>query len=117
MQGHRAQAAVFGQLGQLNATISSSFHPARNFTVKGIFTAARTASKISPNRRQIAQQSRAAIALHHFLRRATQVQIHQIESQVLDNPSRLRHRLGIAAKKLRRNRMLVLVEMQIALAY
>src|SRR5206468_4757460 len=63
---------------------------------------------------QIAQQSRAAIALHNFLRRTSKVQIHEIEAEAFDNARRLSHDLRSAAKELRGDRMLVLVEMKIA---
>ena len=67
------------------------------------------------DRGQILQQTGAAVALHDFLRRAPEIEVDQVEAEVLNHPRRLRHHLGIAAKKLGRDGMLVLVEMQIAL--
>ena len=66
---------------------------------------------------QITQQSRAAIALDDFFRRAAQIQINQIKAKALHHARRLGHHLRIAAKQLRRNGMLVFVKMQIALSF
>jgi len=47
VEGNGSEAATFGPCAPvLRRRFSSSVHPARNFTVKGIFTAARTDSKI-----------------------------------------------------------------------
>ncbi len=69
------------------------------------------------NRRQVAQQPRSAIALDHLLRRTAQVEINQVEAEILDHPRRVRHYSRIAAKKLGRDGMLVLVEVQVALGF
>ena len=67
------------------------------------------------NRRQIAQQAGASVALHDFLCRTAQVQVNEVEAEALNHARRLGHHMRIAAKKLRQDRMLVFIEMQIAL--
>ena len=83
--------------------------------MKGIFTAARTASKIFP----IAGRSRSRPdpPLHFTTFFAGQPRFRSTRSKPksFDHARRLRHHLRIAAKQLRRDRMLVFVEMQIAL--
>ena len=84
--------------------------------MKGIVTALRTARKISLNARQVAQQARAAVRADHSLGRAAQIQIHQVEAGLFDNPRRLGQRLGIGSEELRADGVFVVVEGQIALA-
>ena len=97
-------------------TMSASFQPRRNFTVKGIVTALRTARKISPMRGRSRSRPEPPLRAHHPLGRAAQIQVHQVEAGLLHNPRRLGQRLGIGAEELRADGVLVVVEGQIALA-
>ena len=65
------------------------------------------------DQRQIAQQSRAAVALHHFLHRAAEVDIDDIEAQILADARGVGHHRGIGAEELRGNGMLVRLESQV----
>src|SRR6185437_13602965 len=69
-----------------------------------------------PDCRQILEQARTSIALDHPLGGTTQVQINQVKACILYNFRRLSESVGIAAKKLSCNRMLVFIEMEIAFA-
>ena len=69
--------------------------------------------KDASDRRQIAQQAGASVALHDFLCRAAQVQIHQVEAEPFDDARCLRDPPRVAPKQLRRNRMLVVIESEI----
>src|SRR5581483_1574175 len=73
--------------------------------------------KNRPDARQIAKQSRPAIALHYFLRWTSEVQIDKIETEVFHDACGVCHHLRIAAEKLRGDRMLIFVEMQVALGF
>ncbi len=86
----------------------------RNFTVKGIVTALRTVAKDLADLRQIAQQARPAIASHHALRRAAQVQVDGVKARILHDPRSLGQRLRIRSEQLRPDGMLIVVERQIA---
>ena len=96
-------------------TSSRSFQPARNFIVNGIEIAARTVRQNLLDQRQIAQQARAAVARHHFLHRAAEVDIDDVEAH---DPGNTRAAsaitCGIGAEQLRRDRMLVGIEIQVA---
>src|SRR5439155_5840042 len=74
------------------------------------------ALKDGADARQIAQQSRTTVALHHAFGRTAKIQVNDIEAQLLHNLGGAGENFRVAAKKLRRDRMFVLVEMQIALA-
>ena len=65
--------------------------------------------------RQVAQQARASIALHDLLRRAAEVQVDQVEAKVLDHARGVGQGSRVAAKQLRRDRMLVAVEGEVLL--
>ena len=75
--------------------MSLSLQPMRNFTVKGIDTADAYGFENLGDQGKIAQQSTAAVALHHALGGAAQVQVDEVKSGVLDNAGSLRERLGI----------------------
>src|SRR6185437_13853365 len=61
-------------------------------------------------------QAGTSVALDHPLGWTTQVQINQIKAPILYNFRRLRQGVGITAKKLGCNRMLIFIEMEIAFA-
>ena len=76
----------------------SSFQPRRNFTVKGIVTAARTDSKILPISGR--SRSRPLPPLHgdNALGRAAQVQVDHVEAGVFDDLAASRKRAGLEPK-------------------
>ena len=67
-------------------------------------------------RRQVAQQPRAAVAAHHALGGAAEVQVHGVEPGVLDDARGFGQRLGIGPEELRADGVLVVVERQVAAA-
>src|SRR5206468_9897993 len=64
---------------------------------------------------KVAQQAGTSVALDDFFRGAAQVQVDQVEAQAFDHAGSLGHDLRIAAEKLRRDGVLVFVEVKIAL--
>ena len=114
MQRDRLQTAILGQLRHLTATSSWSFQPARNFIVNGIVMAARTVAQNRLHQRQIAQQARAAVALHHLIHRAAEVDVDNVEAQVLADARRFRHHGRVGAEQLRGDGVLVILERQVA---
>ena len=86
----------------------------RNFTVKGIVTALRTARKISPMRGRSRSRPEPPLRADDPLGRAAQIQIHKVKAGLLDNPRRLGQRLRIGPEELRADGVLVVVEGQIA---
>ena len=100
MQCDRAQAAVFGHLGQLHAdnifVVPAGAELYREWNLDGC------AHRFEDfaDRGQIAQQAGAAIALDHLLRRAAEVKVDQVKAEIFDHAGRVRHHSGIAAKKL-----------------
>ena len=116
MQRHSIQSARLRQPRQLhahNAVIVPShakLHRERNRHRRS------HPLKDARNQRQVAQQSTAAVAAHNPFRRASQVQIHNVEARIFHNARRLRQCLWIGAEQLRRDRMLVFVVGQVPLA-
>ena len=110
VQGDRSQPAVLGHLREVDvdnflvAPAGAELH--REWYGHG---RAHRLEDVA-DERQVAQQSRAAIALHDLLCRTAQVQIDHVEAQVLDHARRVRQRRGIAAEQLRRDGMFVAVE-------
>ena len=88
----------------------------RNFTVKGIVTAARTRFEDLLNCGQIAQQAAAAVAVDDALRRAAEIEIDEIEAGVLADARAVGECLGVGAEELRGDGMLVVVVREVALA-
>jgi len=115
MQGDGAQAAVLGHSRQshtddlLLAPSRAEFHRKRNAHSRP------HRFKNTTNRGQIPQQAGSAIALDDLLRRTAQIEVDQVKTELLDQVGGLGHDPGIAAKQLRRDRVLVFVEMEIPL--
>ena len=82
--------------------------------VKGIVIAARTLRRMLSTSGRSRRQSRAAVALHNFVDRAAEVDIHDIEAEVLARFRRVGHYLRIGAEKLRGNGVLFRFKIQIA---
>ena len=68
--------------------------------VSGMVIAARTLPKQALHQRQVAQQPRAAVAPHHFVHRAAEVDVHHVEAQVLADAGGVGHHLRVGAEKL-----------------
>ena len=66
--------------------------------------------------REIAQQTGTA-ALDDFFRRTTEIDVHRVVAQVFDHFCGFRHDGGISAEKLRRDGMLVFLEIEIAQSF
>ena len=66
------------------------------------------------HQRQIAQQAGAAVALHHLVHRAAEVDIEDVEAQVLADARGVGHHGRIGAEELRGDGVLFGVEIQIA---
>ena len=114
MQRDGLQSAIFGELSHFHGhqllivPAGAELHGERNrdgrpHLAQDLF-----------HQRQIAQQSRTAVALHHFVDRAAEVDVDDIESKILASLGRVGHHLGIGAKQLRRDGMLLRLEVQIA---
>ena len=69
------------------------------------------------DQRQVAQQTRPAVALHDFLGRTAEVQVDQIEAEVLHHAGGVRKRRGVAAKQLRRNRVFVAIKREVLFGF
>ena len=82
--------------------------------VNGMEIAERTVRRISSTRGKIAQQTRSAVALHHFVHRAAEIDIDDIEPHILANAGGIGHHRRIGSEQLRRNGMLFGFESQIA---
>ena len=67
----------------------------------------------SLERFQIAQQTRAA-ALDHFFRRASQIDINEVETELLDHAGCARHYFRVSAEQLSRNWVLVRFKEEVA---
>jgi len=65
--------------------------------------------------RKIAKQAAAAVALDHFVHRASEVDIQDVEPEVLAYPRGVGHHCRIGAEELRGNRVLFRLECQVAL--
>ena len=115
VQRNRRQAARFRHARQFHADDLFVIPSRAEFHGEGNLHGAAHRFENLADRRQIAQQAGASVALHDFFRRAAQIQIDQIEAQALDHARGLGHHLRIAAEKLRRNRVLVFIEVEIAL--
>ena len=81
--------------------------------VRGIFTAARTARKISSQERKFAKQT-GATALDDFLGGTAEVDVDSVVAEVFDHARGFGHDFGIGTEKLRRDGVLVFLELQIA---
>ena len=95
------------------ATSSRSFHPARNFMVNGNGDGLAHLAQQPLHQRQVAQQAGAAVALHHFVHRAAEIEVEDVEAQVLADARGVGHHRRIGAEKLRRNGMLFRFEGQV----
>ena len=84
--------------------------------VSGIEMAARTCRSRRLDQRQVAQQARAAVALHHLVHRAAEVDIDDVEAQVLADARGVGHHLRIGAEQLRGDGVLLRLEGQILAA-
>ena len=84
--------------------------------MKGIFTAARTDSKIWRISGQVAEEAGAAVALHYFFCGTAEVEIDQVEAEIFDEARGVGQDAGIAAEELGGDGMLVFVEVQVASA-
>ncbi len=115
VQRDRGEPAILGHLRQIHvdnflvAPPGAKLHRERNRH--------RRAHRLEDiaDERQVAQQPRAAIALHDLLRRAAEVQIDQVEAEVLHHARGVGQRRGIAAEELRRDGVLVAIERQVLL--
>ena len=67
----------------------------------------------SLHQRQVAQQAGAAVALDHFIDRAAEVDIENVEAEILADARGVGHDGGVGAEELRGDGMLVRVEAQI----
>ena len=81
--------------------------------MNGIEIAARTVAQKSLHQRQIAQQAGAAVALHHFVHRAAEIDVDDVEAQILADARGIRHHLRIGAEQLRGDGMLLGIESQV----
>ena len=72
--------------------------------------ASRTVAQQPLDQGKVAQQAGASIARHHFLHRAAEVDIDDIEAQVLAVARGVRHHGRVGAEKLRGNGVLIRVE-------
>ena len=95
-------------------TSSLSFHPARIFHGERNRDGGAHFAQHAADQRQIAQQARPAIALHHLIHRTSEIQIEYVEAQILADARRLGQHRRIGAEELRGDRMLVGVEGEIA---
>ena len=114
MQRDRAETATFGYAGQFYAddfvVVPSGAELDRERNLHG------GADRLEnlPDQRKIAQQARAAVALHDFLRWAAKVQVDQVEADVFDQARCIGQHFWITAEELCRDRVLVFVEMKVA---
>ena len=92
----------------VGALISSSFHPARIFTVTGIVTAFVIAAMTDCRVRGLAHQAAAGVVLRDLRHRAAHVDVHDVGAEPLDDLRGFGHLLGIAAEDLDRDRPLLL---------
>ena len=115
VQCDRAQAAGFSDFRQFHAHDLFVIPAGAKLHGEGDFYCSPNRFEDPADVRQIAQQPRSTVALNHFFGGTSEIQIYKIEAQVFDNAGSLSHDLRIAAKQLRRNGMLVFVEMEISL--
>ena len=113
MERDGLQAAILGQTRHLHGDqflvvpAGAELHGERNRNRGAHFT------QDALDQRQVAQQARAAVALDHFVHRAAEVDVEDIEAQILADARGVGHHRGIGAEKLRGNRMLLGLEGQI----
>jgi hypothetical protein len=117
MQGHCLQAAILGHARQIYADDFGVVPAGAELHGEGNLHCPAYLAEDPFDQRQVAQQSGTAVALYHFLRRAAEVQVHQVEAEVFDQARGIGKHCGIAAEQLRRDGMLVVIEMQVAAAH
>jgi len=116
MQRDRVQAGLFGKSRQVDAD-NMVIIPA-HAELHGEGNRHRRTHRFEnlSDQWQIAQQTAPAVARYYALCRAAEVQVHHVEAGVFDNSCRIGKRCGIRPEELCRNRMLVVVKGQVALA-
>src|SRR5208282_6108859 len=114
MQRQGTEAAAFRHTRQFDADNLVVVPSGAKFYGEGnLYRAAHRVENL-PDQRQIAQETRAAIALHDFLCRAPKVQVDQVEAEVLHQARGVGQHARTAPKELGRDRVLVFIKMQVA---
>ena len=110
MQRDRLQSAIFGQLRHFHRDqflvipAGAKLHGERDRDGR-----AHLAQNLL-HQRQIAQQSRAAVAFHDLIHRAAEIDVDNIEPEILASLGGVGHHLRVGAEQLRGNRMLFRLE-------
>jgi hypothetical protein len=113
VQSNRAQAAALGDVSQFHADDFVVVPSGAEFHGEGDFHGGAHRFKNPADQWQIAQQAGAAVALHDFLRRASKIQIDEVEAQVFDQARGVGQYGRIAAEELGGDGVLVLIKMKV----
>ena len=101
VQRNRAQATIFRHFRQFDADNLLIIPSRAEFDGKRNLHCRAHRFKNTPYPGQVAQQPRATVALDNLFRRAAQVEVYEIETQILDHASGICNHWGTAAEKLR----------------
>src|ERR1035441_3184527 len=116
VQGDGVEAAVLGDAGEVDAYDVVVIPSHAELDGEGDGDGGANRAKDAPDGRQVAQQAGAAIAANDALGRAAKVEVDEIEAGVLDDAGGVCEGGWIRPKQLRRNRVLVVVVGEVALA-
>ena len=115
MKGYGSESAIFGHAREFDADDFFVVPSGAEFHGEGNLHGGADRFENLADCRKVAQQAGAAVALHDFLGGTSEVQVDEVEAESLDHFGGFGHHLGIAAEKLGRDRVLVFVEVEIAL--
>src|SRR5579872_172555 len=109
------ESAILGHAGQLDADDFFIVPSGAKFHGEGNLHRGTDGFEDAADGGEVAEQAGASVALYDLFRRAAEVEIDQVEAESFDHAGGFGHDVRIAAEKLGGDRMLVLVEMEVAL--